>query len=149
MASFPVASRSDTISVDPTPDLLIFRLVVGSSTMVLVGGRSGHYKPSSPRSAAAYVNLIVFCSDLVLIPICVEGCANRDLGLDLAKGLDDSGFVIVLGDVMFLKPEQGYEVLKRVVDVIGQYNRKKLEQLSGLEKSYWLLRTRITYIQTR
>ncbi|KAJ0466672.1 hypothetical protein HanIR_Chr14g0674781 [Helianthus annuus] len=47
MASFPVASRSDTISVDPTPDLIywfdsrIFRLVVGSSTMVLVGGRSG------------------------------------------------------------------------------------------------------------
>ncbi|KAF5789408.1 hypothetical protein HanXRQr2_Chr09g0370871 [Helianthus annuus] len=41
MASFPVASRSDTISVDLTPDLLIFLLVVGSSTMVLVGGRSG------------------------------------------------------------------------------------------------------------
>ncbi|KAF5795863.1 hypothetical protein HanXRQr2_Chr08g0344671 [Helianthus annuus] len=41
MASFTLASRSDTISVDPTPDLLIFRLVVGSSTMVLVGGRSG------------------------------------------------------------------------------------------------------------
>ncbi|KAJ0531946.1 putative beta-galactosidase [Helianthus annuus] len=41
MASFPVASRSETISVDPTPDLLIFRLVVGSSTMVVVGGRSG------------------------------------------------------------------------------------------------------------
>ncbi|KAJ0950252.1 hypothetical protein HanPSC8_Chr02g0046061 [Helianthus annuus] len=48
-----------------------------------------------------------------------------------AKVLDDSGFVIVLGDVVFLKPEQGYEVLKRVVDVIGQYDRKKLEQLSG------------------
>ncbi|KAF5768422.1 hypothetical protein HanRHA438_Chr14g0646841 [Helianthus annuus] len=43
-----------------------------------------------------------------------------------------SGFVIVLGDVVFLKPEQGYEVLKRVVDVIGQYDRKMLEQLSGL-----------------
>ncbi|MFS7898465.1 hypothetical protein Hanom_Chr00s023535g01762741 [Helianthus anomalus] len=54
-----------------------------------------------------------------------------------AKVLDDSGFVIVLGDVVFLKPEQmcfdGYEVLKRVVDVIGQYDGKKLEQLSGMK----------------
>ncbi|KAM0012071.1 putative calcium uniporter protein [Helianthus debilis subsp. tardiflorus] len=55
------------------------------------------------------------------VEICVEGCANRDLGLDLAKVLDDSGFVIVLGDVVFLKPEQGRmrnQMLKRVVKAI-------------------------------
>ncbi|KAM0071506.1 hypothetical protein Hdeb2414_s0001g00026071 [Helianthus debilis subsp. tardiflorus] len=32
--------------------------------------------------------------------ICVEGCANRDLGLDLAKVLDVFGSVIVLGDAV-------------------------------------------------
>ncbi|KAM0039521.1 putative transcription factor Hap3/NF-YB family [Helianthus debilis subsp. tardiflorus] len=31
--------------------------------------------------------------------------------------------------------KQGYEVLKRVVDVIGQYDRKMLEQLSGYSAS--------------
>ncbi|KAI3808602.1 hypothetical protein L1987_24557 [Smallanthus sonchifolius] len=40
------------------------------------------------------------------IEICVEGCADRDLGLDLAKALDDSGSVIVIGNVVFLKPQQ-------------------------------------------
>ncbi|KVI09035.1 calcium uniporter protein 2, mitochondrial-like [Cynara cardunculus var. scolymus] len=40
------------------------------------------------------------------VEICVEGCSNIDQGLDLAKALDDSGSVIVLGDVVFLKPEQ-------------------------------------------
>lgn len=41
------------------------------------------------------------------VEICVEGCSNIDQGLDLAKALDDSGSVIVLGNVVFLKPEQG------------------------------------------
>ncbi|KAL8193415.1 hypothetical protein R6Q57_026550 [Mikania cordata] len=45
------------------------------------------------------------------IGMCVEGCSNRDQGLDLAKALEDSGYVIVLGNVVFLKPEQ---VLKAI-----------------------------------
>ncbi|KAF5774310.1 hypothetical protein HanXRQr2_Chr13g0598841 [Helianthus annuus] len=70
--------------------------------------------------------------DLILVGATGINHLLRDrLLLISAKVLDDSGFVIVLGDVVFLKPEQGYEVLKRVVDVIGQYDRKKLEQLSG------------------
>ncbi|PWA89998.1 hypothetical protein CTI12_AA105580 [Artemisia annua] len=40
------------------------------------------------------------------VEICVSGCLNRDQGLDVAKALDDSGSVIVLGDVVFLKPHQ-------------------------------------------
>ncbi|XP_076896627.1 calcium uniporter protein 3, mitochondrial-like [Bidens hawaiensis] len=40
------------------------------------------------------------------VEICVDGCSSRDQGLDLAKALDDSGSVIVLGNIVFLKPDQ-------------------------------------------
>lgn len=38
--------------------------------------------------------------------ICVEACENRDQGEEFAKMLDDAGNVIVLGSVVFLRPEQ-------------------------------------------
>ncbi|KAK1410241.1 hypothetical protein QVD17_36776 [Tagetes erecta] len=41
------------------------------------------------------------------VELCVEECLNRDQGLELAKALDHSGDVIVLGNVVFLKPQQG------------------------------------------
>lgn len=41
------------------------------------------------------------------IQMCVDGCcSNKDQGAELAKVLDSSGSVIVLGNVVFLKPEQ-------------------------------------------
>ena len=40
------------------------------------------------------------------IQICVDGCSNRDLGLEFAKKLDESGNVVVLGNIVFLRPEQ-------------------------------------------
>ncbi|KAL7603508.1 hypothetical protein Lser_V15G20454 [Lactuca serriola] len=40
------------------------------------------------------------------IQICVDECSNRDQGVDLAKVLDDSGSVLILGTIVFLKPEQ-------------------------------------------
>lgn len=38
--------------------------------------------------------------------ICIEGCDNEEQGVELAKMLDQSGNVIVLGNVVFLRPEQ-------------------------------------------
>ena len=35
-----------------------------------------------------------------------RGCENEDQGAEFAKMLDDSGNVIVLGNVVFLRPEQ-------------------------------------------
>ena len=40
--------------------------------------------------------------------ICVEACENVNQGAEFAKMLDDSGNVIVLGNVVFLRPEQVY-----------------------------------------
>lgn len=38
--------------------------------------------------------------------ICVEACENPEQGAEFAKILDDSGDVIVLGNAVFLRPEQ-------------------------------------------
>ena len=38
--------------------------------------------------------------------ICVEACENEEQGAEFAKMLDQSGNVIVLGNVVFLRPEQ-------------------------------------------
>lgn len=40
------------------------------------------------------------------VRVCEEACWDRELGLQFAKSLDDAGNVIVLGNVVFLKPEQ-------------------------------------------
>lgn len=40
------------------------------------------------------------------VRICEENCSDRDEAKKVAKMLDDSATVIVLGDVVFLRPEQ-------------------------------------------
>lgn len=40
------------------------------------------------------------------VEICSECCGNRDQGEEMARMLDESGTVIVLGNVVFLRPEQ-------------------------------------------
>lgn len=40
------------------------------------------------------------------IQICVEVCSNKDQGAEFSKMLDESGSVIVLGNIVFLRPEQ-------------------------------------------
>lgn len=67
------------------------------------------------------------------VQICVRGCSNEDQGTKLAKMLDESGNVIVLGNVVFLRPE---EVAKSMETIISQSiaapddpRRKELEQM--------------------
>ncbi|CAL5369603.1 unnamed protein product [Camellia sinensis] len=53
------------------------------------------------------------------VEICSGGCSNAEQGLQFAKMLDESGTVIVLGNVVFLRPDQEIETnvapdLKRV-----------------------------------
>lgn len=42
------------------------------------------------------------------VRICGDACGNREMGLEFAKALDESGNVIVLGGVVFLRPDQVY-----------------------------------------
>ncbi|XP_076959877.1 calcium uniporter protein 3, mitochondrial-like [Bidens hawaiensis] len=67
------------------------------------------------------------------VEMCVDGCGNRDQGLDLAKALDDSGDVIILGNVVFLKPEQVVKAIHSLLpkNVPVAHNRfvKELEEM--------------------
>ncbi|XP_047161053.1 calcium uniporter protein 4, mitochondrial [Vigna umbellata] len=65
--------------------------------------------------------------------ICVEACENHEQGAEFAKILDDSGNVIVLGNAVFLRPEQ---VAKSIESLIKQSianptdpRRKELEEM--------------------
>ena len=42
--------------------------------------------------------------------ICVQVCQNEDQGAHFAKILDDSGNVIVLGNIVFIRPEQVFSI---------------------------------------
>ncbi|KAL3039046.1 hypothetical protein AAZX31_01G165400 [Glycine max] len=45
------------------------------------------------------------------IGICDEHCSDQDQAVEIAKMLDNSAAVIVLGDVVFLRPEQEFETM--------------------------------------
>lgn len=47
-----------------------------------------------------------FVSYPEFMEICAKECSDSELGLEFAKILDDSGSVIVLGNIVFLRPEQ-------------------------------------------
>ncbi|KAJ8762385.1 hypothetical protein K2173_007544 [Erythroxylum novogranatense] len=51
------------------------------------------------------------------VEVCGEECGNREQGVELAKTLDQSGNVIVLGNNVFLRPEQ---MAKSIESVISQ-----------------------------
>lgn len=47
-----------------------------------------------------------FVSYPEFLEICGNECSSKDQGLEFAKVLDESGSVIVLGNMVFLRPEQ-------------------------------------------
>ncbi|XP_052197939.1 calcium uniporter protein 2, mitochondrial-like [Diospyros lotus] len=51
------------------------------------------------------------------VQICSEGCPNPAQGLEFAKILDESGTVIVLGDVVLLRPDQVVKAIQSVIPV--------------------------------
>nr|XP_043618160.1 calcium uniporter protein 2, mitochondrial-like [Erigeron canadensis] len=65
------------------------------------------------------------------VQICVDGCGNnRDQGVDVANVLDNSGFVIVLGNVVFLKPKQ---VVKAINGLMPREDFP-MKELEGMER---------------
>ncbi|KAL0535896.1 hypothetical protein IC582_024825 [Cucumis melo] len=49
------------------------------------------------------------------IRVCCQGCDDSDQGLEIAQMLDESGTVIVLGNVVYLRPEQARSKSLKVV----------------------------------
>ncbi|XP_020216968.1 calcium uniporter protein 2, mitochondrial [Cajanus cajan] len=67
------------------------------------------------------------------IRICMENCPDQDQALEIAQRLDDSAAVIVLGDVVFLRPEQVAKAIQGLLPVPGakvhESERKELEEM--------------------
>ncbi|KAK4276610.1 hypothetical protein QN277_014739 [Acacia crassicarpa] len=69
------------------------------------------------------------------IQICVDACQNHQEGIELAKMLDDSGNVIVLGNVVFLRPQQVAETMESLIGkTIGLPNDPRRRELEEMEK---------------
>lgn len=67
--------------------------------------------------------------------ICSDECENREQGLEFAKMLDESGSVIILSNVVFLRPDQvAKSVEKLMIETIGMPNDPRRKQLEGLER---------------
>ncbi|XP_011074492.1 calcium uniporter protein 4, mitochondrial [Sesamum indicum] len=68
------------------------------------------------------------------VRICSDVCGNREAGLESAKALDESGDVIVLGGVVFLRPDQVAKSMERMIsESIGLPNDPRIEELGRLE----------------
>ncbi|PQQ13589.1 calcium uniporter protein 4 mitochondrial [Prunus yedoensis var. nudiflora] len=81
------------------------------------------------------------------VRICVEGYKDEEQGAEFSKMLDESGNVIVLGNVVFLRPEQ---VAKSMESIISQSmampnnpRRRELQQLETqkmvIDQKAWAL----------
>ncbi|CAK7339510.1 unnamed protein product [Dovyalis caffra] len=69
------------------------------------------------------------------VRVCSEGCSNLEYGIRVAKSLDESGTVVVLGNLVLLRPEQ---VLKAIGGLIplpaSNPNDPRREELQEMEK---------------
>ncbi|KAK8637391.1 hypothetical protein V6N13_064813 [Hibiscus sabdariffa] len=83
------------------------------------------------------------------IRICGESCSDPEQGLESAKLLDESGTVIVLGDVVVLRPEQVTKAVGSLIPLQNpSSNDPRMKQLAELErqkakidsKADWLVR---------
>lgn len=68
--------------------------------------------------------------------ICVEDCGNnKEQGAEFAKLLDESGSVIVLGNIVFLRPDQVAKSMETMISrSIATPNDPRLKQLDEMEK---------------
>ncbi|CAJ1972844.1 unnamed protein product [Sphenostylis stenocarpa] len=67
--------------------------------------------------------------------MCVEACENHDQGVEFAKILDDSGNVIVLGNIVFLHPEQVAKSIESLMNQsIANPNDPRRDELKQMEK---------------
>ncbi|KAM7264836.1 hypothetical protein ACFE04_002519 [Oxalis oulophora] len=71
-----------------------------------------------------------------LVRICKEVCLDPDQGIRVANMLDESGSVTVLGNVVFLKPEQVTKAIGGLISLLGpntknDLRRKEFEELEN------------------
>ncbi|CAI9777818.1 unnamed protein product [Fraxinus pennsylvanica] len=69
------------------------------------------------------------------VRICHDVCGNEELGLQFSKALDESGNVIVLGNIVFLRPNQVAKSMEKIITqsitMPNDPRRKELDQLEN------------------
>ncbi|XP_055826433.1 calcium uniporter protein 2, mitochondrial-like [Solanum dulcamara] len=70
------------------------------------------------------------------IEICKETCSDDDQGLEFAKKLDESGDVIVLGNLVFLRPDQVVQAMKELMPMHrpNHDNKETMKELQQMEE---------------
>ncbi|GLU04393.1 hypothetical protein SLE2022_215430 [Rubroshorea leprosula] len=69
------------------------------------------------------------------LQICVEACGNEEQGFEFSKMLDESGNVIVLGSVVFLRPEQVARLIETTISQsVGLPNDPRKRELDQMEQ---------------
>ncbi|KAL1558924.1 calcium uniporter protein 2, mitochondrial-like [Salvia divinorum] len=68
------------------------------------------------------------------LEICAKQCLSPELGHEFAKILDESGSVIVLGNVVFLKPEQVVKAIQGIMPLAPKPEDPRMKELEELEK---------------
>ncbi|KAL2333673.1 hypothetical protein Fmac_014886 [Flemingia macrophylla] len=69
-----------------------------------------------PQSCITYSELVRLCS---------ENCSDKDQAMNVAKILDDSVSVIIIGDVVFLRPEQVAKSIEALFPIAGAKEKEK------------------------
>ncbi|KAL8130870.1 calcium uniporter protein 4, mitochondrial-like [Apium graveolens] len=74
------------------------------------------------------------------VKICTDVCENGEQGLECAKMLDDAGNVIVLGNIVFLRPDQVARSMEKLIyETIATPNDSRKQQLREMEKQKELI----------
>ncbi|KAL4584371.1 hypothetical protein LXL04_008971 [Taraxacum kok-saghyz] len=74
------------------------------------------------------------------LTVCIDICTNHDQGLEFSKKLDEAGDVIVLGNVVFLRPDQLAKSMEKLISQsIAIPNDPRKQQLEELEKQKTLI----------
>ncbi|CAA0841394.1 Calcium uniporter protein 2- mitochondrial [Striga hermonthica] len=71
------------------------------------------------------------------VQICARDCSSVDQGLEFAKMLDQSGSVIVLGNTVFLRPEQLVKAVRGLIPVPAPaptIDDSRMQEIRELEK---------------
>ncbi|KAI3522026.1 hypothetical protein L1887_11504 [Cichorium endivia] len=68
------------------------------------------------------------------LTVCIDICNNHDQGLEFSKMLDEAGDVILLGNVVFLRPDQLAKSMEKLISQsIAIPNDPRKQQLEELE----------------
>ncbi|PON36465.1 Coiled-coil domain containing protein 109, C-terminal [Parasponia andersonii] len=125
--------RLDCLS-PPTPDpaaddSLFDGLSVDDAKKIL---RLSHVEKLKSKLRAIPENSISYSE---FFRICTEGCENENQGAEFARMLDESGNVIVLGNVVFLRPELVAKSMEAIIaHTIARPNDPRREVLKGMER---------------